>query len=81
MKKKFGVILAALAVVVGGVFYAQYKVQIEAMSTEVLVEEIALPLSLLTEEEIEKIEIQDKNSLTLEKKDTVWQNPLEPELT
>ncbi len=80
MKKKFGVILAALAVVVGGVFYAQYKVQIEAMSTEVLVEEIALPLSLLTEE-IEKIEIEDKNSLTLEKKNKVWQNPLESEIT
>lgn len=80
MKRKFGVILAALIVAAGGMFYAQYKVQIEAMSTEVIVEEIALPLSLLTED-INKIEIEDQNSLTLEKTNDVWQNPLEPEIT
>ena len=80
MKKKFGVIAAALIVAVGGIFYAQYKVQIEAMSTEVLVEEVALPLNLLTGE-VNKIQIEDRDSVTLEKNKGVWFNPLEVEVT
>lgn len=80
MKKKFGVIAAALIVAVGGIFYAQYKVQIEAMSTEVLVEEVALPLNLLTGE-VNKIQIEDRDSVTLEKNKGIWFNPLEVEVT
>ncbi|WP_054742583.1 DUF4340 domain-containing protein [Cellulosilyticum ruminicola] len=80
MKKKFGVIAVALIVAIGGIFYAQYKVQIEAMSTEVLVEEVALPLNLLTGE-VNKIQIEDENNVTLEKSKGVWFDPLEPEVT
>lgn len=80
MKKKFGVIAVALIIAVGGIFYAQYKVQIEAMSTEVLVEEVALPLNLLTGE-VNKIQIEDENSVILEKNKGVWCNPLETEVT
>ena len=80
MKRKIGVILAALVVIGGGIFYAQHKVQVEAMSTEGLVEEIALPLSLLTEENITQIFIEDTSRLVLEKQNDIWKNPSETEI-